>query len=291
MSRARLICLAFGLVVGIGILFALKSPNLFLEHRRTLVAPCVCFSRVDVAGFLKAANLGPTDYLTLRRNEARDKVYTCLSSASRGPALVLVSAGGVTVTAAPASIVYLNSDDEPAAWSNDLSEGVHFASGYFLKLPKYGLFDITPSGDYFIIAGDGEPTSTWIGRTSRPEWRTCISSNVLASRVFEASGKLYVAGQAYDRTPNGGFNQATACLVLLARTNSFELVKTIRFPMIASVEDVSETGDQILLKDVTEFSSYWLLSEANTLKTERFESSAAWCFFLKTNPLQRYDAK
>ena len=92
-SRARLICLAFCVVVGIGILFAFKSPNLFWDHRGTRVAPFACFSRADVAGFLKAANLGPTDYLTLRRNEARDKIYTCLSSASGVPALVLVSAG------------------------------------------------------------------------------------------------------------------------------------------------------------------------------------------------------
>jgi len=289
MSRARLICLAFCVVVGIGILFAFKSPNLFWDHRGTRVAPFACFSRADVAGFLKAANLGPTDYLTLRRNEARDKIYTCLSSASGVPALVLVSAGGVKVTAAPGSIVYLNSVDEAVAWSNDLSEGVHFASGYFLKLPEHGLFDITPSGEYFIISE--KPTSTWIGRTARPELRTCISNNVLASRVFEAGGKLYVAGQAYDRTPNGGFNQAAACLVLSPRTNGFELVNTIRFPMSAGIEDVSETGEQILLKYVTEFSSYWLLSEANTLKTERFESSGEWCFFLKTNPLQTYDAK
>ncbi len=29
--------------------------------------------------------------------------------------------------------------------------------------------------------------------------------------------------------------------------------------MIASIEDISETGEHILLKDVTEFSSNWLL--------------------------------
>ena len=202
---------------------------------------------------------------------------------------MLVSAEGVKVTAAPGSIVYLNSVDEVAAWSNDLSEGVHFANGYFLKLPKFALFDITPSGDYFIIGE--KPTSTWIGRTSGPESRTCICSNFLAWRVIEASGKLYVAGEAYDWAPNGEFNSVSTCLVLSARTNGFELINTIRFPISAGIEDVSETGDQILMKYVTEFSSKWLLFEPNTKKTERFESSGGWCFFLKTNPLQTYEAK
>ena len=181
-------CLAFGAVIGTGIIFALKGAQSFLEHRGTRVPPCTCFSRADVAGFLKAANLDATDYLTLRRNAARDKVYTCLSTITTGPALVLVSAGSATVVAAPGRIVYLNSVDEVVAWSNDLSEGVHFASGHFLKLPEHGLFDITPSGEYFIIGA--KPTSTWIGCTARPESRTLVSSNVLASRVFEVNSEL-----------------------------------------------------------------------------------------------------
>jgi len=280
-------CLAFGVVVGIGIVFALKCPKSFWEHQGTPVPPCTCFFRDEIAGFLKAANLDPADYLTLRRNAARDKIYACHSSVSRGHVLVLVSAQGVEVTSAPGSVVYLNSSDQAVAWSDDLSDGVHFVNGYFLKLPKFGLFDITPSGNYFIIGGN--PTTTWIGRTTHPESQTCISSNIVASRVFEASGRLFVAGQAYDRTPNGGFNQATVCLVLSVGTNSFELLNTIRFPMIASIEDISETGEHILLKEVTEFSSYWLLYDATTLKTERIESSAASCFFLRTNMPRRHE--
>jgi hypothetical protein len=234
---------------------------------------------------LKTSSLAIPRYFTLRRNEARNKLYVSPYDSPIGPAVIVVSSNAVRVVPCPGRIVYLNAADEVVAWSNDLSKGVQFTNGYFLRLPEFGLFDVSSSGDYFIISA--KPTSTWVGRTARPESRTCISTNTLASHVFEAGGKLYVTGQTYRPTATGSFIQTAVCLVLAPRTNDFELVDTIAFSVSASIEDVSESGDQILLKDGRDFSSYWLLYDARTMKTETYESASDWCFFMKDDVFRK----
>lgn len=247
-------------------------------HDQKLPASCACFTSDAVIASLKDANLLiPNNNFTLRRNEARNKLYVSPYDTPSGPAVIVASTDGVRVMPCPARIIFLNSVDEAVAWSNDLSKGVQFRNGYFLGLSEFGLFDVSPSGDYFIIGE--KPHSTWIGRTARPELRTCVSTNMLATEVFEASGKLYIAGHSFKQKFSERIRDSM-CLVVSSRTNTFELVDTIQFLSDASMTDVSESGDQILLKDVTEFSIRWLLYDSRTRKMRAFGTGVRWCFFL-----------
>jgi hypothetical protein len=261
-------------------LFVITKLRFNEESRHSSFA---CYTRDEVIGTLKRANINIDNYFTLRRNASRDRFYISPYFTPSGNALLVISSENVRICKCPGSIVYLNPAEDIVAWSNDLSEGVRFANGYFLSIPNYGLFDVAPSGRYFIIGE--KPASTWIGSLAQPESRILISTNTLGSHVLEAAGKLYVAGQSFRQMADGRILQEAKCLVLEIGTQDMKLIDTIHFPVSATVEDVSQSGDQMLLKETTEFSSHWILYDVGTKQLKKLGVANGWCFFMKNSDL------
>lgn len=198
--------------------------------------------------------------------------------------VMTLSSLGRRMTKAPGRIAYLNDQDDVVAWTDDVKQGINFASGYLLRLPKYGLFDVDPSGKHFVIGE--KPSSTWIGEVDRPGDRVCLSTNLLATRVFEQAGQLLVFGAIYE-IRRGKTNRLTACLIIEKDKGGYRVQKQLSFPWSGGVIDIDPHTGRFLLENDSDMFPRWFVFDAKSGKKSKSEIATEAGFFLTEDILNK----
>ncbi|HTD68552.1 MAG TPA: hypothetical protein VK846_18675 [Candidatus Limnocylindria bacterium] len=242
------------------------------------------YSRAEVRDGLKIRFGTAPNALSIRRNSAGNELFCVRRDASGRSVIFAASESTNRSFQSPGAIAYLDDESKIAAWSDDLKQGVQFIGGQTIKLPLFALFDVDPSGQYFVIGE--KPSSAWLGRVQSPEQRTCVSTNILAQRVFVRDGQILLAGSEY-RDDNGRIKYTAVCLVIEAKQDRYKVLKKIEFDWAGAVLDVDPFSKRFLLSDKSDmFPTLFLFDESAGRKT-KVAKLKDFVFFLKSDLLKR----
>jgi hypothetical protein len=219
---------------------------------------------------------------SVRRGDSGKELY-CVGIDGEGrKTLFILSGTSNRSIPCPGTIVFANGQQEIVAWTDDYKQGVHFRSGQVLTLPPHALFDVDPSGQYFIIGE--KPSSTWLGRTASPETRVCISTNLLGGQVFVKNEEIFVTGWSFQ-TAGEKINQVTTCLIIGRREAEYKVSRQVQFPWAAAVVDVDPYSKAFLLSSKSDmFPSLFAFDEQSGKKT-KVGGMTDYAFFLTSDLL------
>jgi hypothetical protein len=220
-------------------------------------------------------------YFVVRRNQAGDALFVCPLSniPPNSNAVIVLSGASYKLLHSPGRIAYLDDQHQFVAWSDDLEQnGVTFKNGYHFKLPPFALFNVDPSGNYFVVGE--KPASTWVGSVAAPQARICISTNVLATRVFARDQRILVCGYVF-RNEKSGTAQIPVCLILRQNGTGLIKEKELFFRWASGILDADLESEQLLLQNRSEFFPRCYLYDLKTQTRKNIGRHTGWCFFLK----------
>lgn len=90
----------------------------------------------------------------------------------------------------PASIAYVDNECNFVAWSDSLSQRIHFACGVTLPLSISSRIGFDPSSSYFFITESG---ITKIAYVNDPSY-TLLKTKIHATHIFLHNNRLYILG-------------------------------------------------------------------------------------------------
>jgi hypothetical protein len=151
------------------------------------------YGQEDVTRFLKkhGIQLEREVVSDVRCNAAGTELYVySFETRSNTFPIIRITTNGITEILAPGRDAILVPDGGFASWAGE--SGIHFRNGEVLNLPEFGLFDIDPSGTYFVVGE--KPNRTWLGRVKSPLVKVVIADDLLADGVFVGGNRIYVTG-------------------------------------------------------------------------------------------------
>ncbi len=276
--------------------YLLASPSFVLADTAVLVAMASIrpdgkesseaqpynFNQEDVVRFLRTRGTNVEHVADIRRNAAGTKLFVMLFWPGRDR-VVTITSNRISIVTSPGIRGFPDNDGDFAAWlGNETTKTVHFKSGESLTLGRFDLFDVDPSGQYFIVGE--KPNSTWLGRVASPSDKVKVSNTILGTRVFVSGKEIFVCGNFYRRKGRG-YDSEAACLIVQDEGNSFQLGDEHTFDWASGIVDVDPFSHRLLLWNKwDEFSSVYMY-DLDTKRRQRLGFAKGFQFFLAVDLL------
>ena len=221
------------------------------------------YSQDDVVRVLREGGIRVDVVDWVRRDAFGTKLVVFLFPDRTGRnRLVTITSNGLSSAIPPGRRAFADREGVWIAWSDDYKKGVHFKSGETLMLPAFALFDVDPSGKYFVVGE--KPNSTWLGSTASPSQRALISDGVLGERVFTSNGKIYVCGNLYKRGSREDDPKAV-CLIVQDDRGQFNIQSRKTFAWSSGIDE-HPYSERLLLRNKSDLFPLVYLCDLSTDK-------------------------
>ena len=246
------------------------GPELHTWTHDQIVAALV--KQFDFKGSLK----------NVRRNGMGTKLYCVGLNDNNKKTVFVLSATTNWFMPCPGAIAFLNEQQEIVAWTDDYKQGIHLRGGQFLTLPLNALFDIDPSGEYFIIGE--KPSRTWLGRINSPETRICLTNNLLAQSIFTRNGEILIAGWMYPtRESTRGI---ATCVVIQPMGENYRIDRQFNFSW-GSVVEVDPYTDRLALRERSDLSPTVCIYSENSGMKIKAGKMTDYVFFFSGDVIEK----
>ena len=252
-----------GIVLGF---FSLRRPA-SLSTTRPFI-----YGQTDVVRFLNRNGISVDVVDAVVRNASGDELFVALFPTDTNKLEALrISTNGIKRIPSPGRRVFAPADEHFGAWLTKTGDAVVFRGGGSIQLPQFALFDLDPSGRYFIIGE--KPSRTWIGRANSLQDQQLVAEDVLGSRVFAKDGHLFVSG-----TTRSG---AAVCVMLVDNGGRFNIIDRHTFEWAAGIVDVDPDAKRLLLWNKSDLFTTAYVYDLNTKRRSRVGGVNGFELFLK----------
>ena len=238
----------------------------------------IIYGQEDVVRFLNRNGLSIDVVDTVVRNASGDELFVSLFPTANNKLEALrITTNGIKRISSPGRRVFAPAEDDFGAWLTKTGDTVVFRGGSSIQLPQFALFDLDPSGRYFVVGE--KPSRTWVGRTNSPNDQQLLAEDVLGSRVFANGEHLYVCGT----TPSA----AAVCLVVADDRGRFRVTDRHTFEWAAGIVDVDPDANRLLLWNNHDLFTTAYVYDLETKRRSRVGGVKGFELFLKHDLLGR----
>lgn len=214
----------------------------------------------------------------VRRNDIGTELYIfgTFENIDAKTMLVLTN-NGIRREKIPSRGAFPVSGGKIVAWFEKEPRTVHLISGKKIDVPAFAVFDVDPTGRYFMLAQ--KPSQTHLGNLQFSDKAQQISTNFLGARIYSAGNRIFVCGHSYEYKKKSVLSSAI-CFVFRDTGDKFVEENRIALDWAGSIVDVDINAGMMLVRNRNDYHTKLYLYDMNRKTRRSLGEAKAFQMFL-----------